>query len=162
MSEAGFTQSLPVSGLSSEARRLWGWGDRMPLRRWQGCPENGGFHRGLVGRDGTDHPERWHWGLCREWVEMGRGKFETRRPLLGAGETWWGGWGLIWGRVGGEEEGLGLVTAWLGWGRLAGGASVSEVGGAGCMDGGPLHQDRESEKQACRRTQRVLFWTGGV
>ena len=24
---------------------------------------------------------------------------------------------------------------------------MSEVGGAGCMDGGPLHQDRESEKE---------------
>lgn len=119
----------------------------MVLQRWQDCPEDGGFHRGVVGRDGTRHPERWHWGKCREWVEVVRGTFETGRPLLGAGETW--GVGLTWGRVGGEKEGLGLVTAWLGWGDMAGGACVRCWGGwAGWVDGGSLHQDRESEKEA--------------
>lgn len=59
-----------------------------------------------------------------------------------------GVWRLTWGRVGGEEEGLGLVTAWLGWGDMAGGACVRCWGWAGWVDGGPLHQDRESEKEA--------------
>ena len=73
-------------------------------------------------------------------------------------------WGLTWGRVGGEEEGLGLVTAWLGWGDMAGGAFVRCWGGG--QDGWMVIPFTRTEnlrkKQACRRKQRVLFWTGGV
>lgn len=128
--------------------RLWGWGDRMALRRRQGCPEDGGSIEGLQAEMGhvtlkggaggcVENGSRWLEGNLRQgghcWGQERHGGWR---------------WGLTWGGEGGEEEGLGLVTAWLGWGCLAGGASVSEVGGAGCMDGGPLHQDRESEKEA--------------
>ena len=88
----------------------------MPLRRRQGCPEDGGFHRGVVGRDWTHHPERWHWGLCREWVEVVRGKFETRRPLLGAGETWGVAVGADLGQGGRGERGTGLGDCLAGLG----------------------------------------------
>ena len=127
--------------------RLWGWGDTMALQRWQGCPEDGGFHRGVVGRDGTRHPERWHWGMCREWVEVVRGTFETGRPLLGAGETWGVGADLGQSGRGGRGTGLGDCLAGLGGhGRRS---FCQMLGGrAGWVDGDPLHQDRESEKEA--------------
>lgn len=55
-------------------------------------------------------------------------------------------WGLTWGKVGGD-----WLWRLLGWavGGLAEGASVSDVWGQdGQTDGGPLHPERESKREA--------------